>query len=592
MTQPGLQFYPELLATQRQGDDVRQQLFALSSPPRSPNAVQYQFQGRSSPGISPHDTFLATAVPFSNLGQHQLLSEGTPTPFHVPSLDVLGSFEEAHIQHPEAAFRPYNQATTYSGGINRSPPKSPSMRALPSIPNLLVAGLDETITLPTLRRIFSAYGVVKYLMIKRRAGSGATEGWGFVYMDSLESAQRAIEGLDKTTPTGGGRLAVHFAKQKAEAIETKEIFIRNLPPCFTKENLLELVRPSGTAEVKQLIVDQTNATLNGRDPQHKDVALMSAIVQFGTVEEARYCIEMLDGAIEGPRLEPPIRLMLKFHEPQEARQVRKEQMARQSPKISPGHSPSNSRSQSSANLLARSGPVSPVSQPMSLDQQGINIVTANTGVLMPMHQPSFHHHSHPAMHAEPPMPVTQPQHATMFPQHLQFAPVNAHLVPVTDAQGRVFYVPANQLFTQVTSVPVTSSVPVVFPAQHHHTNNHSISTPHPLPQFAPAPVPTKPLTPCQPAITPNNLFPKVTVGFSLPSVTVGPTPKTTPQVSPQGNVAVHPPNNPSALTPNSSAFASGIARPPSPPPQPALRSDGYLFFPNLSQQTKLKDDDK
>lgn len=86
--------------------------------------------------------------------------------------------------------------------------------------NLFVAGVPPSCDEDALWRMFAPFGVVAGTTIIRERGSGASRGFGFVRMATVEQAAAAILSLHGAPQPGGRRLTVQVGNWN-----TSELFM-------------------------------------------------------------------------------------------------------------------------------------------------------------------------------------------------------------------------------------------------------------------------------------------------------------------------------------------------------------------------------
>jgi len=129
------------------------------------------------------------------------------------------------------------------------------------IGNIFIKNLDPSIGHKELYDTFSQFGNILSCKVATDE-NGKSKGYGFVHFASAESAERSIA---KVNGMLLGNMKVYVGKfiPKKEWLKQKEnswtnIFCKNLPPGFTKEQLLQLFEPFGEI-TSAVVVDNTAA---------------------------------------------------------------------------------------------------------------------------------------------------------------------------------------------------------------------------------------------------------------------------------------------------------------------------------------------
>lgn len=92
--------------------------------------------------------------------------------------------------------------------------------------NLYVGNLNYRTTEDTLQTLFAEYGQVEEVRLITDRYSGRSKGFAFVEMDTEESAQKAIEGMNGKD-VEGRELKVDMAKPRRESNRRQSDFNRS-----------------------------------------------------------------------------------------------------------------------------------------------------------------------------------------------------------------------------------------------------------------------------------------------------------------------------------------------------------------------------
>ncbi|MBX2859941.1 MAG: hypothetical protein KTR14_01810 [Vampirovibrio sp.] len=155
---------------------------------------------------------------------------------------------------------------------------------------LFVANLNWSINEPYLMNIFSEIGLVRNIKIPVDRRTGRSRGFAFVEMDTPDEAQAAIDELHNTE-LEGRVIAVIFQDESRKrqvvsvpAEPNSKLFIRNVAPGVTQDELMALFQQAGQVESLNIPQDRQTGANRG-----------FAFAQMATVDDARRAIEQLDG---------------------------------------------------------------------------------------------------------------------------------------------------------------------------------------------------------------------------------------------------------------------------------------------------------
>lgn len=113
--------------------------------------------------------------------------------------------------------------------------------------NIFISSLHKSIDSQGLQEAFTRFGAIVSCKVSFD-DKGHSRGYGYVQFAGEEQAEEAIEEMDGT-PLNGVNICVYNYKSKAEIQREKEetyknVFVKGLPPTWTKDNLDDLVRDS------------------------------------------------------------------------------------------------------------------------------------------------------------------------------------------------------------------------------------------------------------------------------------------------------------------------------------------------------------
>ena len=166
--------------------------------------------------------------------------------------------------------------------------------------NLIVNYLPPTLSEDDFRLLFSTVGEVQSHKLIRDKDTNASLGYGFINYGTAAEAERAIRDLnglalqDKT-------IKVSYARPSSSAIKNANVYVANLPPTFTTQDLDAMFRVFGEIITSKILIDQTTGMGRG-----------VGFVRFDKYSEAETAITALNGQeIPGS----PVPLTVKFANP-------------------------------------------------------------------------------------------------------------------------------------------------------------------------------------------------------------------------------------------------------------------------------------
>lgn len=132
--------------------------------------------------------------------------------------------------------------------------------------NVFVKNLVKSIDNKTLYDMFSAYGNILSAKVPTDEKSQESKGYGFVQFDNAKSAHDAIAKINKTELPGfqGKTITVEPYKSKTDRggndkAHFTNVYVKNLPPSFTEEQLKDLFSKAGeVASVYLKLMDEVD----------------------------------------------------------------------------------------------------------------------------------------------------------------------------------------------------------------------------------------------------------------------------------------------------------------------------------------------
>mmetsp|Transcript_38519 Transcript_38519/g.34083 ORF Transcript_38519/g.34083 Transcript_38519/m.34083 type:complete len:517 (+) Transcript_38519:212-1762(+) len=149
--------------------------------------------------------------------------------------------------------------------------------------NLIINYLPPTMSEGTLATLFSPYGLLERCKIVVDLQTLRSRGYGFVKYDNEISAERALNALNGYE-LNGKKLKVAFARKQCKAITNANLYITNVPPHFTDNNLRKLFQDYGKIVECRVLMDQ-NGQSRGvgfvrMDTHHNAIQALQAMDQY------------------------------------------------------------------------------------------------------------------------------------------------------------------------------------------------------------------------------------------------------------------------------------------------------------------------
>jgi len=148
--------------------------------------------------------------------------------------------------------------------------------------NLIVNYLPTSVTEDKLREMFEKYGELEHVKLMLDKVTQTSMGYGFVKYTKAESAAAAIAALNGFQMETK-KLRVSYSHPRSEA----NVYVGNLKPSVTKENLEKLFSRFGTILECKILVDHESGLSKG-----------CGFVKFENVSNARDAINGLSGMSE------------------------------------------------------------------------------------------------------------------------------------------------------------------------------------------------------------------------------------------------------------------------------------------------------
>lgn len=210
-------------------------------------------------------------------------------------------------QQPQQPQPPQQQQQQQSPSVGRRVGDNNGSRAV------FVAGLDYAVNDAQLAELFAPFGEIVSTRVLRKPETNDSRGFGYVNFAAAASAVQAAKAMDGemrgSNVTGGlsVRVADHDSSYRAEP--TKKLFLRNLPPTVTREQLAahcaSVMAPSSTdgssntaantADAASVVVEcHLHRDTSARGVKEGTSNLMG-YVAFHTVQEAATALGRLHG---------------------------------------------------------------------------------------------------------------------------------------------------------------------------------------------------------------------------------------------------------------------------------------------------------
>lgn len=153
--------------------------------------------------------------------------------------------------------------------------------------NLIVNYLPSNIRDEDLRQIFTHCGIVRSAKVMMDLATRTSKGYGFVMMNTVREARRAIETLDNMH-VYNKRLRVKYAVKTATAAdnatqcgtENTNLYVKGIPPSWTQLELREFFLQWGEIANAIVLMDRFTGT-----------SKCLAFVEYGSIESARRAMQ-------------------------------------------------------------------------------------------------------------------------------------------------------------------------------------------------------------------------------------------------------------------------------------------------------------
>jgi len=160
-------------------------------------------------------------------------------------------------------------------------PTSTDQSDLDAKTNLIVNYIPPSVSEAGLRDLFTAYGHIESCRLMIDKATGHSLGYGFVKFVTPESATDAINGLNgKQIETK--MLKVSYARPSSPQIQHTNLYVSQLDPNFTKQDLERLFSPYGKIIDSRILVGQNRSV---------------AFVRYDTRNEAEAAVANLNGCL-------------------------------------------------------------------------------------------------------------------------------------------------------------------------------------------------------------------------------------------------------------------------------------------------------
>jgi len=148
--------------------------------------------------------------------------------------------------------------------------------------NLIINYLPQSMTDNEMYSMFMTCGPLVSAKIMRDKATGYSYGYGFVQYQNPEDAAKAITQLNGL-PVSNKRIKVSYSRPNTADIRNTNLYIGNVPPGITDDDLMNLFAPYGNILTKNVLKDQAG--------RNKGIAF----IRYSKKSEADYAISELNG---------------------------------------------------------------------------------------------------------------------------------------------------------------------------------------------------------------------------------------------------------------------------------------------------------
>lgn len=149
--------------------------------------------------------------------------------------------------------------------------------------NLIINYLPQNMTDNEMYSMFITCGPLVSAKIMRDKTSGYSFGYGFVQYQNPDDASKAITQLNGL-PVSNKRIKVSYSRPNTADIRNTNLYVGNVPPEISDDELVNLFTPYGTIITKNILKDHSTGKNKG-----------IAFVRFSKKSEADYAISQLNG---------------------------------------------------------------------------------------------------------------------------------------------------------------------------------------------------------------------------------------------------------------------------------------------------------
>jgi RNA recognition motif-containing protein len=309
--------------------------------------------------------------------------------------------------------------------------------------NLIVAGLTREVDDEALRAMFTPFGAVVSSTVMRHVGTGVSRGFGFVLFARQSDGETAV-GAMHGSRCGPNTLNVHRSHHDGVIIETRAVFVRNLPLDVTVQRVTEFFAPIG--DVQGVVIANDTGRDAGDAPNGKRYKV--ATVTFNDVEAARLAVRSLHNRpfpASSADDETPL-VIVKFAESPDDRKKRNANRQRTGGRGGTPNGQSLSRSTGTASLHQSNASIPNYGVMPFVPAANLNMSGSTAYIMQPMQQQTMVVHpqqmyhfaaagnQYPAFVAPQPQPQMFVQNA--FQPQLQYQPHGGQM-------AQIVYVPGN-----------------------------------------------------------------------------------------------------------------------------------------------------
>lgn len=170
--------------------------------------------------------------------------------------------------------------------------------------NIFIKNLHPSVGHKELYDTFSAFGNILSCKVEMNE-KGESKGYGFVHFEQKEAADRAIEMVNKMTimekEVFVGPFIPRRERSRMKELSWTNVYIRNLPGYYTKEQLIELLSPYGT--ITSAIIKPFTYVRGDKTDKPETVNCSFGFANFESHDQAVLASEKMNGfKVEGQEI--------------------------------------------------------------------------------------------------------------------------------------------------------------------------------------------------------------------------------------------------------------------------------------------------